>query len=671
MPRFFCNFDSFSALRKVVFQMLKAMRDSFHNLKWVLLAVVVAFIFGFVFIDMGLGGGFSSTNTEDTNFAARVNGETITPEDYARAYRNYENVYRGMYGEQWSPQIAQQMGLPRQVLDALVDRELLSQEADRLNLTATPEEVRRKLLTMETFQREGKFVGVELYTRYVTSQLGYRTAAEFEEDLARDITVSKIESALTSSVVISPKAAEAEYKRTTENAKIRYVLLPAAQQAATIKVTPAEVEAYYRANQAKYTHGEQRNVRYLLADLNKIRANITPTDENLRKFYNDNREQFKANEAAKVQHILVKVDPNAAPTVDAAAKAKAEGIVAQLRGGSDFAALARANSDDPSSSSMGGEMGWVERGLTVAPFEQAIFSIPLNTISDPIRTPEFGYHIVRVTERRPAGYRSFEEVKPELVARGASELAQEQARNEINRVHTQIRAKKPANVTEFAALAGGNVTSNDGGWVAKNEQIAGIGNNPPLVEWIFAAQKGDISQPVGTGRGPAVAYVVDVRPAGISTLNEIKDRVTQDLKLEKARQQVRGTLSAFMAGATSLDQVAQRAQQSVRDASANRQGPIAGIAGDASELIEAAINGTPGGVKGPILVPDGAVAFEIVEQKKVTPQEIAENRAQFIDTLREQQARSLRSSLVQRLRKASEIEINEQLVEPAPQQAGL
>lgn len=651
--------------------MLKAMRDSFQHLKWVLIVVVLAFIVGFVFIDMGVGDLIGGGAPQDGNFAARVNGETITRDDYARALKNYSDVYQQMYGAQWSPEIAQQMGLPRQVMNALVDRTLLAQEAERLNLEATSEEVRKKLLTMPTFQQDGKFVGVEPYTRYVTGPLGYRTAAEFEEDLAREITVSKLESALSSSIVISPKAAENEYKRTNENAKIRYVMLPAAQQAATIKVTDAEVEAYYRANQSKYTHGEQRSIRYLLADLTKIRANINPNEESLRKFYNDNRAQFATKEAAKVDHILVKVDPNAAPAVDAAAKAKAEGIVAQLRAGADFATLARQHSDDPSSSSMGGDMGFVERDVTVEPFERAIFSIPLNTISDPIRTPEFGYHIVRVTERRPAGYRSFEEVKPELMVRGAGELAQEQARNEINRIHTQIRAKKPANVTEFIKLAGGNVTSNDSGWFSKNEQITGIGNNPPLVEWVFAAQRNDISQPVGTGRGPAIAYVVDVRPAGISTLNEIKERVTQDLKLQKARESVRGTLTAMMAGATSIDQVAQKAGQQVRDASANRQGPVAGIAGDASELIEAAINGTPGGVKGPVVVPDGAVAFEIVEQKKVTPQEIAQNRAQFLDTLREQQARSLRSSLVQRLRKASEIEINEQLIEPAPQQAGL
>lgn len=652
--------------------MLKTMRDSFHHLKWVLIAVVAAFVFGFVFLDMGLSGAMGGNNPNDTNFAARVNGETITPLQYARALKNYEDVYKQMYGAQWTPEMAQQMGLPRQVLNSLVDRALLSQEAERLNLTATPEEVRRKLLTMPTFMQDGKFVGMELYNRYVTGSLGYASAADFEEDLAREITVSKIESALTSSIVISPKAAESEYKRMNENAKIRYVLLPAAQQAATIAVTPAEVEAYYKANQSKYTHGEQRTIRYLLADYNKLRAEIKPTDENLRKFYEDNRETYKTQEAAKVQHILVKVDQGAAPEADTAARAKADDLVKQLRAGADFGTLARANSDDPSSSALGGDMGFVERGATVEPFERAIFSIPLNQISDPIRTPEFGYHIVRVSERRPAGYRPFEEVKPELMVRGAGELAREQARNEIARLALAMKNKKPANVQEFIAHANATVTSNDSGWFTKSEQISGIGNNPPLAEWVFAAKTGDVTPTaVGTGRGPVLAFVENIRPAGISPLAEIKERVEQDVKLQKARDAVRGQLAGMMAGAATLDAVAQKAGTTVRDATANRQSPVTGITGDASELIEGAINGKVGGLNGPIAVTEGAIVYEIVEQKKVTPQEMASNRAQYVDTLREQQARSLRSSLITRLRKDSKVEINEKLVEPPQQQAGL
>src|ERR1700741_2248735 len=266
--------------------MLKVMRDSFHHLKWILIAVVAAFIFGFVFIDMGLGGGnLTGAQNENAAFAARVNGETITFNDYQRALANLEQMYAQMYGQQFTPEMAAQMGLPKQVLDSLVDQRLLGQEARRLNLEASPDEVRKKLLSIPTFSPDGKFVGMEHYRNYVVGRLGYPNAAAFEEDMAREITLSKIESAMQSSIVVSPKAAEEEYRRTNENAKIRYVLVPAALHGATATVTPADVETYYKANTTKYVHREQRQVRYLLADYAKIRSQVTPSEAELRATY--------------------------------------------------------------------------------------------------------------------------------------------------------------------------------------------------------------------------------------------------------------------------------------------------------------------------------------------------------------------------------------------------
>lgn len=653
--------------------MLKVMRDSFHHLKWILIAVVVAFIFGFVFIDMGLGGGSIGANANDTRtFAARVNGETIAINDYYRALQNLSQMYEQMYGQQFTPEMAQQMGLPKQVLDSLVDQRLLTQEARRMNLNASPEEVRKKLLSMPTFVPDGKFVGMELYRNYVVGRLGYPNTAAFEEDLGREITLSKMESALASSLVISPKAAEAEYRRTNENAKIRYVLLPASAQGASITVTPADVDAYYKANLSKYAHSEQRQVRYLLADTAKIRSQINPTEQELRSAYEANKTRYRVGAAAKVLHILVKVDPAAAPAVDAAARAKAQSLVAQLRGGADFGAIAQANSEDPSSSGNGGDMGWVEMGQTVQPFEQAIFSVPLNTISDPIRSTEFGYHIVKVTERRPESVRPFEQVKAELTSFVQGERAKQAGRSEAERLKTVIKNRKPDTAQAFIALANDKVTSNDSGWFGRSQPIGGIGNNPVLSEWVFSAKPGDVSDLVGTPRGIAIAYVEGVRGAGTTPLDEIRPQVEADLRQEKGRDAARAALAQQMAGKKTLDEIAAAAGQPAREATVKRDGSnITGIPGDSSALIEAAMTAQLGELKGPVAIGNGAVAFQVVEQKKVTPQELAENRATSVDTLRGQQARNLRATLLQRLRKSAEIELNDDITRPTSAPAGV
>lgn len=647
--------------------MLSTLRNAFNRLKWILIAIVGAVIVGFVFIDTGLGGAGAAIG-EERAFAARVNGETITFRDYDRALYYTEQNYRQMYGQQFTPEMMQNLGLEQQVLDSLVDQRLLIQEAKRLNLEATQEEVRDRILEIPVLNPEGKFVGSELYTRYVTGSLGYQSPAEFEDELARDITVAKMESALQSSIIVSPKAAEAEYRRMNESAKIRYVLYPSSREVANVTVTPAEVDAYYKNNQAKYAHGEQRAIKYLIADYARLRSQIQPTDEQLRSRYETAKEQYKSGEAVRIQHILVKVDPTASSEVEAAAKAEAESLVQQLRAGADFAALARQHSDDPSSAGAGGDMGWVERGQTVAPFERAAFSIAPNTISNPIRSQEYGYHIIRVTDRRPPSYRPFEEVKPMLTAQVAEDMAKTEAREAINRINAVIRDRKPATAEEFAALANDKVSSNDTQWFQRSEPIPGIGNHPQLSTWIFQAKQGDLSTPMGTSRGIVVPYVTGIRPPGVSPLAEIRERVEAEAKAAKAREIAVNALKTAMAGASSVDAVAAKVGLSAADTTVSRQGFIGGFTGDTQELVKAAMDAPQGQLAGPVSTGDGAVVFLVTEHTKVTPEDLKARTPEYMNALRAQQARSLRMVLLERLRKTANVEINNQVLASASSQ---
>ncbi|MGZ5431340.1 MAG: peptidylprolyl isomerase, partial [Thermoanaerobaculia bacterium] len=319
---------------------------------------------------------------------------------------------------------------------------------------------------------------------------------------------------------------------------------------------------------------------------------------------------------------------------------------------------------DPSSSGNGGDMGWVDMGKTVEPFERAIFSIPLNTISDPIRSQEYGYHIVKVVERRDQTVQPFEEARPALAARAANDMSRDIARAEINRANAAIKQNKPANAKAFAALATGRLTSNDSGWVGRNEPIGGLGNNQPLSQWIFAAKQGDISDPIGTSQGVAIAYVEETRAAGISTLAEVRERVEQEAKRQKAREASSAQLAQMLLGAPNVDAVAQKAAQAASEVTVNRQGNIPGLNGDTSAFVDAALKANVGQLTGPVIVGDGAIVFQVLEQKRVTDQELAQNRAAFADRMREQQARQLRSVLVDRLRKTSSVEINDTITRP-------
>ena len=649
--------------------MLKLMRDSFQHLKWILVAIVAAFIL-LIFVDWGAGGARSG-DANAKGYAARVNGETISLREYERALYYLQKSYEDQVKQPISDEMMAAMGLKKRALDSLIDQYLLMQQARRLHLEATPVEVRKRILEIPTLNPNGKFVGNELYTRYVTGALGFASTAEFEDEIADEITIMKMESALANGLVISPKAAAAEYRRISENAKIRYVLYPASREAVTFSVTPAEVEQYYKAHQADYAHGEQRAIKYLIADTARIRSQIVPGDAELQKRYDATREDYRHPEQAHILHILIKVDPNATPEQDAAAKAKADSIVKQLRAGADFAKLAAQSSGDPSSATKGGDMGWVDHGTTVEPFDTAAFSIPLNTISDPIRSKEFGYHIIKVLERRPEGYRTFAEVKQQLAAQVADEQAKNIARDEIARVAARLKQNKPKTAAEFSAMANDKVSSNDTQWFTKAEPIPGLGNNAPLSTWAFSANVGDVGDITATQRGQMIPYLYGVRPAGVPPLDEIRARVENDARMAKARELARQALARAMPAAN-VDDIAKKVGATAADTTVNRQGYISGFTGDTTVLVNSAMSAKIGQMVGPIVVGDGAVVFQVTDQKKVDPNTIDPSRASYTEMMRRQEARNLRIVLLERLRKESTIDINTALLETHPQQrAGL
>jgi peptidyl-prolyl cis-trans isomerase D len=190
--------------------MLKVMRSSFKQLKWVLVAVIVVFV-AMVFVDWGAGGAGAVGAQVPSTYAARVNGDTISAMDYERAVYFAQKNFEQSYGQNLSPEMLAALNIPETVLQNMISRELLLQEADKLGLTATTEEVRKRILEIPVLNPEGKFVGAQLYERYVTANLGYPSASAFEEDIRAELTLEKLDSALANSVVISPAWAESEY----------------------------------------------------------------------------------------------------------------------------------------------------------------------------------------------------------------------------------------------------------------------------------------------------------------------------------------------------------------------------------------------------------------------------------------------------------------------------
>lgn len=174
---------------------------------------------------------------------------------------------------------------------------------------------------------------------------------------------------------------------------------------------------------------------------------------------------------------------------------------------------------------------------------------------------------------------------------------------------------------------------------------------------------------IGSQRGPIIPFLYSIRAAGVAPLEEVRAKVENDARMEKARQLAQQALTKALPAPT-VDAVGSKLGLASLEANINRQGYLAGFTGDTSALVDAAMSAPVGEVKGPVMTGDGAVLFQVIEQKKADAAALAQNRLQYIDTLRQQESRNLRATLLQKLRKAATIDINKKLIEPPAQQAG-
>ena len=337
---------------------------------------------------------------------AEVGKDTIT---LAEAQRLIQATVRG---RQLPPEI-----LPTyipQMVDQMVTERAMAMEAERLGLQVTDAEVADSIRQMvPSLFPDGKFVGKEAYAGMLAQQ--NMTIDQFESDLKRQIAITRLRDIAMEGTIVTQAEIEAAFRKKNEKIKVEFVRLTADKYKAESQPTAEEMLDFYKANTARYTSPEKKNLTVLIADQAKMEAAVNPTDADLQRMYSQNQEAFRTPERVKARHILLKTQGKPA-SEEAAIKAKGESLLKQIKGGADFAKLAKENSEDPGSAVNGGELGdWITHGQMVPEFDKAIFSLKVGETSDLVKTV-YGYHIVQTLARQDAGVRTFAEVKGELAA---------------------------------------------------------------------------------------------------------------------------------------------------------------------------------------------------------------------------------------------------------------
>jgi peptidyl-prolyl cis-trans isomerase D len=642
--------------------MLKTFRENFKHLKWVLWLVIAVFVV-FVFVDWGMG---SAGVGGGPGFAAKVGASKITEAEFQREYVQAEERYRQMYGQSFSPELARAMNLPSQVLNSLVDRRLLKEEADRLGLSVGDEEVTARILRMRDgqgnllFVKDGAFVGEQVYRRMLA---GANLSPEgFEADTREQVLMEKLNRFVSTSAFVSEEELRADFEGRTVKAKVAFALVPA-PAVAPDAISDGEAEAAFKSSPAAYQLPERRKGKYLLVEASQLRAEAARkvTDADIATEYSKNLDSYRKGEEVTARHILYKSDGT--PAQDAAARAKAEAAVKKLKGGADFAALAKAESEDAGSKESGGDLGSFARGRMVKEFEDAAFAATPNEVVGPVKTP-FGFHVIKVSARGAERVQPLFEVAASIRARLEEARAGDEARRLARELADRVGklGKKPSD-DDLRKLTRPGVTFNETEVLARADAPAGIGPNQAFMQLLFELPLGEVSEPVATARGEAILKPVEVKAAGPAAFADVKARVKADLVGKKQEELALAAARNAMAAGPTVEDAAKAAGVKVETPeSFPKAGPVPGL-GASKTFLDAVFAAAPGETKGPVWVAGrGAAVFRVLEVTPFDAAEFEKQKADGTERLRQQKAGRLFQSLVQRLRAEAKIEVNRELL---------
>lgn len=408
---------------------------------------VVRFIFAiFLIIPFGLFGidyYFRSPVGGDT--VATVGKVRVSQADFDQAIRQQQEVYQQQLGRNFDASIMENPEVRKAVLDRLVNERLVVIGADRAGVHVGDRQLAERIAAEPAFQDDGKF-SKSRYDAIARAQ-GF-TPVGLDERLREELRNGRFRGAIVETAIVPRAMLDGFIRLSEQSREVSQVLITAESQMAKVKPSEEQLKAWYESHKAEFAVPEQVKVEYVELSVDTLAAQ-TPVDaEEVRKFYEAQQARFITKEERRASHILVAVKPDASDADRKAAEAKAAAIAAQVRAKpAAFAEIAKKDSQDPGSAVQGGDLGFFARGAMVKPFEDAAFGAKKDDVVGPIRS-DFGYHVIRVTDVRPAKGRSLAEATPEIEGElrkgAASRRFAEVAEGLSNLVYEQPTSLKPA-----------------------------------------------------------------------------------------------------------------------------------------------------------------------------------------------------------------------------------
>ena len=506
--------------------MLQAIRE--HTQGWIAWVIVI-----FLSIPFALWGIQSYLGVGSEPIAATVNGLEIPQREFDSRYQDTRLRLREQLGAAYRPDLFDEPTLRAQVLDTMIQETLLQQLSHELGLRASSQELQGAILSNPAFQKDGRF-DKATYDR--TLELQGMHSLQYEEGLRQRIVGTQLQRTLLASAFATAREVAEFVRLDRQRRQIAYIRLPQAGfDAAEEPLEEAALSAYYRDHQASFQTPERVKLGYLVLDVQSLGDAQVPTEEELRRLYEDESARFRQPEQRRARHILVALPAEANEPEAAKARARLEAIRARLAGGEDFATVAKEQSEDPGSASQGGDLGLFGRGVMDPAFDQAVFGLALNTLSEPVRSA-FGYHLIEITEIQPEHVKPFEEVRDQLAAEAAKSRAEglfyDWAERLANLVYETPDSLEPAAEALGLPLHHSDWIDRNGGegLLAERKVVAAAFSDDVLREGLNS----ELIEPERNRLQAVVVRVLEHEEATVKPLEAVREDIAGILRAERA-----------------------------------------------------------------------------------------------------------------------------------------
>ena len=504
--------------------MLELIRN--HSKGWlaklILAAITIPFaLFG---IDQYLSGAGANVPV------SKINGDEISLQEYSNTLESVRTRMQSQ-SEQYDPTIFDGPAFKQSILDGLIMRRLVNAETVDENFQIGDKQLSDHILKMPEFQENGQF-SEDVYQK--TLEQNGLTASKLESSIRNDLVVQQARDDLASLAFAPKSLAESAVQYSYQKRDVSKAEIKASAFISEVNVEPEEVKAYYEKHKDKFRVPEKVKMEFVLLSAASLINGVNVTDEEVKAFYDQNLDKFQGDEQREASHILLGFGVSATDADKERAREKALEIIAQLKADPKrFEELAAKFSQDPGSAAKGGSLGSFGRGAMVKPFEDAVFNMEVNQISDVVES-EFGYHIIRL-DGVSGTSSSFDSLKPQIKAELIFQKAQikyaELTEEFSNLVYEQSGSLQPV-ANKF------DLTIQTTDWLSYEDGAKYFKDNTKLMDMVFSnevlKEKRNTEAVEVSSNNLIAARVAEYQPEAPKTFDDVKEGIEALLKLEQA-----------------------------------------------------------------------------------------------------------------------------------------